>query len=131
MFKSRVMSNPCWATFIHRRSPQSSRAAHARIAGRHGGPKPCEKRKKSTTLWMPRFSRPTLWRFQMKTLVLESTSPFQGLPELVAYDEGLFRREGIEIEWADRDEAGVKATESLVPSPKGVNPFGSHGKLLE
>src|SRR5712672_2770061 len=67
----------------------------------------------------------------MKTLVLESTSPFQGLPELVAYDEGLFRREGIEIEWADRDEAGVKATESLAPSPKGVNPFGSHGKLLE
>src|SRR5712672_277316 len=67
----------------------------------------------------------------MKTLVLESTSPFQGLPELVAYDEGLFRREGIEIEWADRDEAGVKATESPAPSPKGVNPFGSHGKLLE
>ena len=31
----------------------------------------------------------------MKTLVLESTSPFQGLPELVAYDEGLFEREGI------------------------------------
>src|SRR5690348_2106687 len=67
----------------------------------------------------------------MKTLVLESTSPFQGLPELVAYDEGLFAREGLQIEWADRDEAGVKATESLVASPKGVNPFGSHGKLLE
>jgi len=67
----------------------------------------------------------------MKTLVLESTSPFQGLPELVAYNEGLFRREGIEIEWADRDEAGVKATESLVASPKGVDPFGSHGALLE
>src|ERR1700740_1044740 len=67
----------------------------------------------------------------MKTLVLESTSPFQGLPELVAYEEGLFAREGIQIEWADRDEAGVKATESLVASPKGVNPFGSHGKLVE
>ena len=67
----------------------------------------------------------------MKTLVLESTSPFQGLPELVAFDEGLFAREGIRIEWADRDEAGVKATESLVASPKGVNPFGSHGKLME
>src|SRR5258708_27156260 len=95
------------------------------------GRSPCEKRKKSTTLCLPRFSGTTIWRFQMKTLVLESTSPFQGLPELVAYDEGLFRREGIEIEWADRDEAGVKATESLAPSPKGVNPFGSHGKLLE
>ena len=67
----------------------------------------------------------------MKTLVLESTSPFQGLPELVAYDEGLFAREGVEVKWVDRDEAGVKATESLVPSPKGVNPFGSHGNLLE
>jgi NitT/TauT family transport system substrate-binding protein len=67
----------------------------------------------------------------MKTLVLESTSPFQGLPELVAYDEGLFAREGLRVEWADRDEAGVKATESLVASPKGVNPFGSHGNLLE
>ncbi|HEY4922267.1 MAG TPA: hypothetical protein VII40_19350 [Xanthobacteraceae bacterium] len=40
----------------------------------------------------------------MKALVLESTSPFQRLPELVAYDEGLFGREGIRIEWADRDE---------------------------
>ena len=67
----------------------------------------------------------------MKTLVLESTSPFQGLPELVAYDEGLFAREGLAVEWADRDEAGVKATESLVASPKGVDPFGSHGSLLE
>src|SRR5262249_60093365 len=37
----------------------------------------------------------------------------------------------IRVEWADRDEAGVKATESLVATPKGVNPFGSHGKLLE
>ena len=42
----------------------------------------------------------------MKKLVLETTSPFQGLPELVAYDEGLFEREGLLIEWAERDEAG-------------------------
>jgi hypothetical protein len=28
----------------------------------------------------------------MKRLVLESTAPFQGLPELVAYDEGRFER---------------------------------------
>jgi len=44
----------------------------------------------------------------VKKLVLESTSPFQGLPELVAYDEGLFAKEGLAVEWADRDEAGVK-----------------------
>jgi NitT/TauT family transport system substrate-binding protein len=67
----------------------------------------------------------------MKKLALETTSPFQGLPELVAYDEGLFEQEGIEIEWVERDEAGVKTVESLAPSPKGISPFGSHGKLLE
>ena len=67
----------------------------------------------------------------MKTLVLESTSPFQGLCELVADAEGLFAREGLTIEWADRDEAGVKAAGALLASPKGVDPFGSHGKLLE
>jgi NitT/TauT family transport system substrate-binding protein len=67
----------------------------------------------------------------MKKLVLETTSPFQGLPELVAYDEGLFEKEGLLVEWADRDEAGVKTPDSLVNSPKGVDPFGSHGKLLE
>ena len=38
----------------------------------------------------------------MRKLVLETTAPFQGLPELVAYDEGLFAKEGLEIEWADR-----------------------------
>src|SRR5690349_22042808 len=70
-------------------------------------------------------------RFQMKTLVLESTSPFQGLCELVADAEGLFAREGLKIEWADRDEAGVKAAGALLPSPKGVDPFDSHGKLRE
>ena len=31
----------------------------------------------------------------MKKLVLETTAPFQGLPELVAYDEGLFAQEGL------------------------------------
>ena len=30
----------------------------------------------------------------MKKLVLETTAPFQGLPELVAYDESLFEKEG-------------------------------------
>lgn len=67
----------------------------------------------------------------MAKLVLESTSPFQGLPELVAYNEGLFEAEGLQIEWADRDEAGVKAVAKDESNPLGVNPFGSHGKLLE
>src|SRR5467141_537708 len=67
----------------------------------------------------------------MKKLVLETTSPFQGLAELVAYDEGLFAKEGIEIEWADRDETGVKTVDTSLTDVKGADPFGSHGTLLE
>jgi NitT/TauT family transport system substrate-binding protein len=67
----------------------------------------------------------------MKKLVLETTAPFQGLPELVAYDEGLFASEGLAIEWADREKDVEKKTDINVISPKGVDPFSSHGKLLE
>jgi NitT/TauT family transport system substrate-binding protein len=67
----------------------------------------------------------------MKKLVLETTAPFQGLPELVAYDEGLFEKEGLRIEWADREKGVEKKVEPQVTSPKGVNPFASHGKLFE
>src|SRR5436309_15361576 len=67
----------------------------------------------------------------MKTLVLETTAPFQGLPELVAYDEGLFAREGLAIEWADRDEVELKTADSRITNPAGVDPFASHGRLLE
>src|SRR6516225_4927081 len=67
----------------------------------------------------------------MKKLVLETTAPFQGLPELVAYDEGLFEKEGLLVEWADREKGVEKKVETDVTSPKGVNPFASHGKLFE
>jgi NitT/TauT family transport system substrate-binding protein len=67
----------------------------------------------------------------MTKLVLETTSPFQGLPELVAYREGLFEKEGIEIEWADRDEAGVKTSDTSLTNVKGADPFVSHGTLFE
>ena len=67
----------------------------------------------------------------LKTLVLESTAPFQGLPELVAYDEGLFAREGLAVKWADRDEVEIKTADSRVTNPSGVDPFASHGRLLE
>ena len=66
----------------------------------------------------------------MKTLVLETTAPFQGLPELVAYDEGLFEKEGLAIEWVDR-ESSDKTTDVAVSSPKGLDPFSSHGLMLE
>jgi NitT/TauT family transport system substrate-binding protein len=67
----------------------------------------------------------------MKKLVLETTSPFQGLAELVAYDEGLFAKEGIQVEWADRDEAGIKTSDTSIKDAKATNMFGSHGTLLE
>src|SRR3989475_12159686 len=67
----------------------------------------------------------------MKNLLLETTAPFQGLPELVAYDEGLFDKEGLLVEWADREAGVEKKTEIDITSPKGVNPFASHGRLFE
>src|SRR6185437_16163051 len=67
----------------------------------------------------------------MKKLMLETTAPFQGLPELVAYDEGLFEKEGLIVEWADREQGVEKKLDTGVTSPKGVNPFTSHGKLFE
>ena len=69
----------------------------------------------------------------MKKLVLEATAPFQGLPELVAYDEGLFEAEGLEVVWGDRDraEATDKAIRKDQVSPKGLDPFSSHGALFE
>ncbi len=67
----------------------------------------------------------------MKKLVLETTAPFQGLAELVADREGLFEKEGITIEWADREKGVDKTVQKDVTSPEGVNPFASHGKLFE
>ena len=67
----------------------------------------------------------------MKSLVLETTAPFQGLPELVAFDEGLFEKEGLDVKWADREQGVEKKIDVTITSPKGVNPFASHGKLFE
>ena len=67
----------------------------------------------------------------MKKLVLETTAPFQGLPELVAFDEGLFAQEGLLVEWADRDQDAAKKLDINVTSPQQVDPFSSHGKMFE
>src|SRR5215471_2532511 len=66
-----------------------------------------------------------------KKLVLETTAPFQGLAELVAYDESLFEKEGLTIEWADREKDVDKTAQLHITSHRGVDPFSSHGKLLE
>jgi NitT/TauT family transport system substrate-binding protein len=52
------------------------------------------------------------------------------LPELVADREGLFAKEGLQIEWVER-ESEDKNTHVNVNTPKGLNPFSSHGKMLE
>jgi NitT/TauT family transport system substrate-binding protein len=67
----------------------------------------------------------------MKQLVLETTAPFQGLPELVADAEGLFAAEGLAIEWVDRDAGVDKTVQIEITSPAGVTPFASHGRLVE
>jgi NitT/TauT family transport system substrate-binding protein len=67
----------------------------------------------------------------MKALIVEHTAPFQGLPELVADAEGLFAREGLEIRWVDTDEGANRDPDTAVLSPKGLDPFRSHGRLLE
>jgi len=67
----------------------------------------------------------------MTKLVLETTAPFQGLPELVAFDEGLFAKEGIQVEWADREKGVEKKTDVTITDPRQVNKFASHGKLFE
>ena len=67
----------------------------------------------------------------MKKLVLETTAPFQGLPELVADDEGLFAAEGLVVEWVDRNAGPVIPTDTTITDPAGLDPFSSHGKLFE
>ena len=67
----------------------------------------------------------------MKTLILEDTAPFQGLPELVAYHEGLFAKEGLDVNWADRKVRDNRKEQTTIESPKGLDPFASHGKLIE
>jgi NitT/TauT family transport system substrate-binding protein len=65
------------------------------------------------------------------TLRLETTAPFQGLAELVAYDEGLFEKEGLTIEWADREKGVDKSAQLHITDHKDAPRFASHGKMME
>src|SRR6188474_1106328 len=81
---------------------------------------------------MPRKAVIARRKQPMKKLTLENTQPFQGLPELVAYEEGLFEKEGLQIEWADRHKGpNTERVATNIVSPKGLDPFLSHGMLLE
>ncbi len=59
----------------------------------------------------------------MKTLRLETTAPFQGLAELVAYDEGLFEKEGIQIEWMDREKGVDKSPQLHITDHKDASRY--------
>src|ERR1051325_4027551 len=67
----------------------------------------------------------------MKTLRLETTAPFQGLAELVAYDEGLFEKEGLQIEWMDREQGLDKSPELHITDHKDASRYTSHGRMME
>ena len=67
----------------------------------------------------------------VKKLVLENTAPFQGLAELVADKEGLFEKEGLTIEWVDREKDVDNNVHTDITDPKGLNAHVSHGKMFE
>ncbi len=66
-----------------------------------------------------------------KRLTLESTAPFQGLPELVAHNEGLFAAEGLEVEFVRRGENAPQKVDPTITSHTAANAFGSHGSSAE
>jgi len=66
-----------------------------------------------------------------KIIRLETTAPFQGLAELVAHDEGLFEKEGLTIEWIDREKGVDKSAQMHITSHKDAPRFASHGSQLE
>jgi NitT/TauT family transport system substrate-binding protein len=64
-------------------------------------------------------------------LVLETTAPFQGLPELVAHNEGLFAAEGLEVEFVKRGENAPMKVDPSITSHAAANAFASHGSSAE
>ena len=66
-----------------------------------------------------------------KRLELESTAPFQGLPELVAYDEGLFAAEGLDVVFVRRGEQAPRQADRAITDAALLDPFASHGSSFE
>ena len=68
---------------------------------------------------------------EIRKLILEKTAPFQGLPEIVALEEGLFAEEGLDVEFVEREQNSLQATRTDVTTPAGLDPFSSHGATFE
>lgn len=66
-----------------------------------------------------------------KTLKLETTAPFQGLPELVAFDEGLFAAEGLDVEFVKRGENAPTTVDVSITDPNLVSSLSNHGSSAE
>ena len=64
-------------------------------------------------------------------LLLETTAPFQGLPELVAYNEGLFEAEGLDVEFMERGQNAPKGTNTNATNPNLLSPFMGHASTFE
>lgn len=66
-----------------------------------------------------------------KKLTVESSIPFNGLPELVAYNEGLFAKEGLEVEFVKHDGDSYLASDTAMTDPNQGNPLRGHGSRNE
>ena len=66
-----------------------------------------------------------------KKLLLETTAPFQGLPELVAYHEGLFAAEGLDVEFIERGQNAPRGADTNVTVADNTSPFNSHASSFE
>src|SRR6266508_5885985 len=64
-------------------------------------------------------------------LILENTMPLQGLPELVAFNEGLFAAEGRDIEWVDRNRTAPTQTDRTITDANLVSSLSGHGSASE
>ncbi len=67
----------------------------------------------------------------VKKLTVESSIPFNGLPELVAYNEGLFANEGIEVEFIAHPGDDALPSDKSVTDPDAVSSLMGHGSKNE
>jgi NitT/TauT family transport system substrate-binding protein len=80
--------------------------------------------------WQTKDERDLQLEEPMKKLVLESTAPFQGLPNWLRMTKAF--REGRPLDRVGRSREGRREEDRrLGDEPEGLNPFSSHGKLLE
>ena len=66
-----------------------------------------------------------------KKLTVESSIPFNGLPELVALNEGLFEKEGLDVEFISHPGDEVLPSDTTITNPDAVSSLMGHGSKSE